>query len=218
MARAVGSSGLAVGGDLSPGMAAQASAAADHEGLSQVEVVVVDAQEPDFAATLRDGFDLLSASLVLDLLPDPVAALVRWRGLSRPGGRVGVATFGGPDLTWDPIDLLFEPYLPKPFRDARRSGKDGPFQSDRGVEGLFTAAGWAGARTAELALPVRFDGVDHWYRFTTSTGLRGFWGLVPEAEHPGIRDEACRIMGASAAPDGSVTFTQRVRYTLADNP
>ena len=51
-----------------------------------------------------------------------------------------------------------------------------------------------------------------------STGLRGFWGLVPEAELAGIRDEARRIMGATAAPDGSVTFTQRVGDTLARSP
>jgi ubiquinone/menaquinone biosynthesis C-methylase UbiE len=218
IARAVGPSGRAVGGDLSPDMVTQAAAVADREGLTQVEALVVDAQEPDLGGYLGDGFDLLSASLVLDLLPDPAAALVRWRGLARPGSRVGVSTFRRPDLTWDPVDRLFEPYVPQPFRDARRAGESGPFQSDTGVEGLFTDAGWADARTTTLALPVRFDDADHWYRFTMSTGLRGFWGLVPEAELAGIRDEARRIMGATAAPDGSVTFTQRVRYTLARSP
>jgi hypothetical protein len=80
---------------------------------------------------------------------------------------------------------------------------------------VFRAAGWADARTAELALPVRFEGADHWYRFTMSTGLRGFWGLVPEGDRAEIRDEACRIMAATAASDGSVGVTQRIRYTLA---
>jgi ubiquinone/menaquinone biosynthesis C-methylase UbiE len=215
IARAVGPSGRAVGGDLSRRMVAHAAAVADREGLSHVEVLVVDAQEPELGTSLGDGFDLMSASLVLDLLPDPIAALVRWRGLSRPGARVGVATFGGADLTWDPVDRLFEHYLPAQFRDARRAGDGGPFQSDAGVEAVFRAAGWADARTAELALPVRFEGADHWYRFTMSTGLRGFWGLVPEGDRAEIRDEACRIMAATAASDGSVGVTQRIRYTLA---
>ncbi len=218
IARAVGPSGSAVGGDLSPVMVARAAALAADEGLSQVEVLVLDAQEPDLDATVDEGFDLLSSSLVLFFLPDPVDALARWRSLARPGGRVGVSTFGGPDRTWHSIDSLFEPYLPPELVDARTTGAAGPFESDAGVEAMFTSAGWRDARSVELALPVRFDGPDHWYRFTMSTGQRGFWGLVPEDKRPGIRAAATRIIQEAAAPDGSVTFTQRVRYTLARNP
>ena len=94
----------------------------------------------------------------------------------------------------------------------------GPFESDAGVEEMFMSAGWRDARSVELALPVRFDGPDHWYRFTMSTGQRGFWGQVPEDERAGIRHAATRIIQEAAAPDGSVTFSQRVRYTLARNP
>lgn len=216
IARAVGSSGSAVGGDLSPAMVARAGALAADEGLSQVEVVVLDAQEPELEAMAR--FDLLSSSLVLFFLPDPVDALARWRSLVRPGGRVGVSTFGEPDRTWHSIDQLFEPYLPPLLVDARTTGAAGPFESHAGVEEMFTSAGWTDARSVELAFPVRFDGPDRWYRFSMSTGQRGFWGLVSEDERAGIREAATRIIQEAAAPDGSVTFTQRVRYTVARNP
>ena len=65
---------------------------------------------------------------------------------------------------------------------------------------------------------MRFEGPDHWYRFTMSTGQRGFWGLTPEDKRAGIREAATRIIEDAAAPDGSVTFTQGIRYTLARNP
>ncbi len=218
IAHAVGPTGSVVGSDLSPVMVAQAATLAAEEGLSQVEVLVGDAQEPDPSAAAGDGFDLLSSSLVLFFLPDPVAALTRWRELARPGGRVGVSTFAEPDPTWDRIDQLFRPYLPPQLLDARTTGKAGPFESDAGVEGLFTAAGWTDARSTDASVPVRFEGPDHWYRFTMSTGQRGFWGLTPEDKRAGIREAATRIIEDAAAPDGSVTFTQRVRYTLARNP
>jgi ubiquinone/menaquinone biosynthesis C-methylase UbiE len=218
IARAVGPTGAAVGGDLSPVMVAEATALAAEEGLGQVEVLVVDAQEPEPAGLGTEPYDLLSASLVLFFLPDPGGAVARWRELTRPGGRVGVSTFGPPDPTWRRIDALFEPYLPPQLLDARTTGIAGPFESNAGVEGLFTAAGWSDARSTETSVPVRFEGPDHWYRFTMSTGQRGFWGLTPEDKRAGIREAATRIIEEAADPDGSVTFTQGVRYTLARNP
>ena len=218
IARAVGPTGSAIGSDLSPVMVAEATALAAEEGLGQVEVLVMDAQEPALDGAGPAGFDLLSASLVLFFLPDPGAAVARWRELTRPGGRVGVATFGPPDPTWHSIDALFAPYLPPQLLDARTTGIAGPFESNAGVEGLFTAAGWSEARSVETSVPVRFEGPDHWYRFTMSTGQRGFWGLTPEDKRAGIREAATRIIQDAAAPDGSVTFTQGIRYTLARNP
>ena len=151
IARAVGPTGFAVGGDLSPVMVAHTTALAAEEGLNQVEVLVMDAQEPDLAEVAEDGFDLLSASMVLFFLPDPLEALARWRELARPGGRVGVATFGPPDPTWKSIDDLFQPYLPPQLLDARTSGAAGPFGSAAGVEGLFTTAGWSDPVSADVA-------------------------------------------------------------------
>jgi hypothetical protein len=130
---------------------------------------------------------------------------------------VGVSTFGVADPTWDRIDQLFRPYLPPQMLDARTTGAAGPFQSDAGVEGLFTAANWVEAWSAELVLPVRFESADQWYRFSMSIGQRGFWQQVPEAERADIRDEASGIIREAAEADGSVTFTQGIRYTLARN-
>ena len=218
LARRVGPSGYALGGDLSPRMVAQADALVREADLTNVDVRVLDAQEPELDGAAQRGFDLLSASLVLFFLPAPADAVRRWRALARPGGRVGVATFGRPDETWDRIDQLFQPYLPPQFQDARTTGQAGPFESDSGVEELFTRAGWVDAHSTAAAYPVRFDDADHWYRYTMSTGQRGFWQLTPEAERPRVRDEAYRILRDAAAADRSVTLTQRVRYTVARNP
>jgi hypothetical protein len=43
---------------------------------------------------------------------------------------------------------------------------------------------------------------------------RARWLAVPENERADVRAEAERRIASYAAPDGSVTFTQVVRYTL----
>lgn len=199
-------------------------ALAQTEGLRQVHVVEVDAQDPSaLADTGADamahdgtggGFDLIASSLVLFFLPDPAAALPRWRELLRPGGRVGVSTFADQNPAWSSVDDVFRPYLPPEMLDARTTGRTGPFASDEGVEGLFRDAGLVDVRTAHRPLAVRFEGADHWYRFSMSVGQRAFWHAVPESSRDQVRAEAARRIEALANDDGSVTFGQDIRYTL----
>jgi ubiquinone/menaquinone biosynthesis C-methylase UbiE len=214
-AAAVGAAGAAVGTDLSPAMVAAARAAAAARGLGNVEVLVDDAQAP---AVGGGPYDVLSSSLVLFFLPDPAAALAAWARLLRPGGRLGVTTFGPFDPRWEHVDAVFEPYLNPAMRDARTTGKRGPFASDAGVEALVAGAGYAAVRTVAGAVPVRFAGPEQWHAFSWSTAQRGMWLSVPEAERPRVRAEAERRLEAARQPDGAILFQQAVRYTLATRP
>ena len=131
IARAVGPTGSAVGGDLSPVMVAQSTALAAEEDLSQVEVLVVDAQEPELAESVPEGSTCSPRPSSSSSCPTPAR---RWPGGASWRGRVAesaVATFGPPDPTWNSIDALFAPYLPPQLLDARTSGAAGPFGSER---------------------------------------------------------------------------------------
>lgn len=218
IARRVGPSGAALGGDLSPRMVQACGALARDQGLANVTTRVVDAQTPDVAAVvaaLGGPADLLASSLVVFFLPDPRAALGRWVGLLRPGGRVGLTTFGDRDAVWADVDAVFDPYLPPHLLDARTSGTRGPFSSDAGVEALLRDAGFDGATTTHRRVTVRFDDAEHWYRFTMSVGQRAFWGFVPEDHRPAVKAEAFARLAAAAGPDGSVSVWQDARYTVA---
>lgn len=134
-------------------MVAAAADNAAREGLS-VEVMIGDAGDPDLPT---GSFDIVTASLVLFFLPKPDAALSAWGELLVDGGRIGVSTFGAYDAAWEPVDAIFEPYLPPDLRDARTTGKQGSFGSDEGVERLLVDAGFADVRTASGPVSVRFD-------------------------------------------------------------
>jgi SAM-dependent methyltransferase len=200
--------------DISSGMVEQARRLAAERGLDNVEVAVGDARDPHVDGTV----DAVASSLVLIFLPDPAAALRSWLSLLAPGGRLGVATFGTMDERWEHVDDVFTPHLPPQLRDARTTGKDGPFGSDAAMERLTADAGYADVRTVTLELPVRFADAEQWHAFTWSVGQRAMWLAVPEEQRADVRAEAERRIASYADADGSVTFTQTVRYTLASRP
>jgi ubiquinone/menaquinone biosynthesis C-methylase UbiE len=211
----VGPGGSAVGVDISAEMVEHARRGAAAAGLENVEVLVDDAQRPSLDEA---PFDALSSSLVLFFLPDPAAALAAWRPLLRPGGRLGVTTFGDIDPRWAHVDEVFAPYLPPQLRDARTSGTSGPFASDAGMAGLVREAGFVDVGTVTGSVPVRFADAGQWHDFSWSTGQRAMWVSVPEEERPTVRAQAEERLARWAAPDGSIEFEQRIRHTLGRAP
>lgn len=214
-AQAIGQHGLAVGIDISTGMVEHARRLALHAGLRNVECEVDDAQSP---ATVKGPFDTISSSLVLFFLADPLAALRNWRPLLKPSGRIGITTFGALDPRWAEVDEVFQPHLPPEMKDARTSGKEGPFASNEGVEKLFLNAGFSNVRTESATILVRFADAQHWYAFTWSVGQRMMWLAIPEPLRADVRKEAEARLAKYAEPDGSITFTQGIRKTFGIRP
>ena len=204
-----------VGVDISAGMAALARVAAAGRGLDQVEVVVGDAAEPPLPPA---SVDVVASSLVVFFLPDPQGALTRWATLLRPGGRLGISTFGPRDPAWVELDGVFAPYLPPELMDARTSGARGPFSSDAGVEGLLHAAGLVDVRTVTARVTAVCRDADHWYAFSTSHGQRAMWESVPAAQQAAVKEQAYAVLARTARPDGSIHLDQQVRYTLGAAP
>ncbi len=214
-ARQITGTGMALGVDISPAMVALARSALAAEGLSHAQALVGDAQAPALEA---GAFDALGSSAVLFFLPDPPAALTSWRAALRPGGRIGVSTFGPQDEAWRSVDDVFTPYLPTELLDARTSGARGPFSSDSGMEGLLLDAGFDEVATITVDLSVHFADADRWYAFSMSTGQRAMWAHVPADSRAKVRAEAERRLAAAADPGGGYLVHQQVRYTLGVRP
>ncbi|WP_395727806.1 class I SAM-dependent methyltransferase [Nakamurella sp.] len=212
LAAAVAPTGRTVGLDLAPRMVQAAAEGAARAGHS-VDVVIGDAQSPELPP---GSFDVVASSLVAFFLPDPAAAVRAWRHLLVDHGRLGVSTFGAFSPWWAQVDAVFAPFLPPAMLDARTTGTQGPFASDDGVEQLLADAGFGSVRTVGEVLPVRFDDVAHWYRWTMSTGQRFFWHLVPDEQHASVYAAAAAALDDTRhhTGDGRIGFDQRIRYTI----
>jgi ubiquinone/menaquinone biosynthesis C-methylase UbiE len=215
LARAVGQSGHVTGLDLAPGMIERLTADVAQRGLPQVDLHLMDASAPALPAA---SFDLLAASLVLFFLPDPAGALASWLELLKPGGRIGISTFGPQDENWVAVDEVFTPFLPQQMLDARTSGRVGPFASDDGVESLMVAAGFAEPRTVTMEVPVTFRDAEQWREWTFSHGMRGMWDAVPDDSRAEVLARAAGLLEQARDAGGPITLVQQVRYTLARRP
>lgn len=211
LARAVTPTGRAVGIDISPRMVELARFAADAAGVT-AQIEVGDAMEPPVEP---GSFDIVTASLVLFFLPDPAAALARWRTLLNDTGRLGVSSFGPYDERWrDSVDAALQAHAPEAVRDARTSGARGPFSSDAGMEALLRDAGFHDVRTVSSSVSPRFDDAEHWYRWSMSVGQRQFWMAIPPDAVDRVKADVFTAVEACRDESGAIGFDQQIRYTL----
>lgn len=207
----VGPTGSVTAIDLAPTMVELTRRDVQAKGLSTVDLHVMDASAPDLP---KDTYDVIASSLVLFFLGAPLEALRRWRELVKPGGRIGISTFGDRDEKWVLLDGVFAPYLPPFLRDARTTGARGPFASDEAVADLFTTAGLDQVQTTGEETVAALDGPQHWVQWSWSHGQRTMWEFVPEAERPTVEAQAVEILKTMQDTDGRIDLRQRVRYTV----
>ncbi len=207
LAEAVGEGGRVDAIDVAPGMVAHLVADTAH--LPQVTVTLDDATDPRPPGA---PYDVVVASLVLFFLPDPVAALTRWRGLMRPGGRLGVSTFQPWFGTWRALDALYREYSGEAYASASQQDM---FHGDQGVERALTLAGFGSPRTESQTHRVLFDDVDAWVRWSRAgTVMSGLWSRTPEADHPEILRRATALLEGSRDADGRIVLELSTRYTF----
>ena len=212
LASAVGDGGSVVGIDLSPRMVDATAADVAEAGLSWIEVRVGDAMAPEVPAS---SVDVVTSSLVLFFLPDPLAALRSWREVLVDGGRVGVSTFGPYDEQWrDNVDAALASFRPPEQRDARTTGTAGPFASDEGMEQLLVEAGFRDVRTVNTTISPRFDDAAHWKRWSMSVGQRQMWDAMPAELVPEVEAATFAAVERCRKDDGRFGFDQEIRLTL----
>ncbi|QKV98030.1 class I SAM-dependent methyltransferase [Streptomyces sp. NA02950] len=212
---AAGSGGEAIGIDLSPGMVARARERIADAGPDNAQAHTGDAETVDWGVpgpSATGTFDAVLAGISMFFFLDPVAAMVRYRELLNDGGRLALSWWGRPDPRWDAVFRASAPYG---GLSAHRLPDDSPFRSADALHTALEKAGYRSVETVEEACVTRFVGPGQWWRWVWSTAGRQFWESVPED----AREEATAAVDAELkklmAPDGSLTSSSKVRFTLA---
>lgn len=215
MLAAVGRQGHVTAVDLSPAMVELLRTAASDRAISNLDVQVGEAS-PDRLEPA--SFDVVTASLVLFFDPEPDPTLHRWLALLRPGGRLGVSTFGPTDAAWTAAEAVLLQYAPPALLDARTSGKVGHFASTASMTTLLRSAGALHVKSHDEPLEVVLPDAAAWRTWTMTLGLRQLWTAVPPADLDAVLTEVTAALEADRGEDGLLHLTQHVRYTVGTAP
>ncbi|MFI2241705.1 class I SAM-dependent methyltransferase [Streptomyces chrestomyceticus] len=219
-AEATGSTGSAIGVDLSSGMVERSREALREAGLTHAHAVVADAETIDWDAgehavppPANGSLDAVFAGISLFFFPHPHRAVARYRELLSPGGRLAISWWGRPDPRWDPVFAASAPY--GRGGSSHALPEDSPFRSVDALHTLLKEAGYASVETDEQQYVTRFRGVHQWWDWVWSTAGRMFWEGVPASSMERAKAAVDAELDRLRAPDGSLTNTSAVRFTVA---
>ncbi len=160
--------------DVSPTMIELAEADLRAEGVTDVDLRVMDAEHLGF----HDArFDVLTAAFALFFLPDPARAAAEFQRVLRPGGVVAVSTWGEEDERW-----TFEDDLLATAGSPRLRALQQPFDRADDVTELLDTAAFTDLQVHHEDAEIHFASTQEWWDWRWSFSGRGLLEqLAPEA-------------------------------------
>ena len=221
-AAAVGAAGHVVGIDIAPAMIEEARREVDRLELGNVELVVMDAEDPLFAP---GSFDYITGSFSIIFLPDSVAALTRFGKLLAPSGKIA---FTSPVFTHDTFPFL-PPLFTQIITDEILQHVPEEWQPHRLVERYYS---WLVERDAVPAAlgAASFDNVvihdepvqmvtgsgRDWVAWSRTQGMRLLWNNLPAQPRRELETSIIAELDSRRSADGLITVEMPVRYVIAD--
>jgi ubiquinone/menaquinone biosynthesis C-methylase UbiE len=156
LAKRVGPNGSVTATDFSPYMLYALRANADDAGLTNVQTKVCDAHDLDLFAD--ESFDLVTSRFGVMFLGELEKALAEIRRVLKPGGRIALMVWGGPD----PGSYFGTAALPFIKRLAEKPDPDGPspmrFAEPGKLVRIVEKAGYSDIEEKQLTLATPFQG------------------------------------------------------------
>jgi SAM-dependent methyltransferase len=214
-AELVAPGGTAIITDNADAMVEIARARAKEVGATNVEIRPMEAEWIDLPAA---SVDAVLCRWGYMLLADPEAALRETRRVLRPGGRVALSAWAGPEANpW--IALMGQTMIERGLVEPEPPGMPGPFAFARPglVEELLDAAGFEDVEVAPLDFAFHAPGLDEWWDHAIQTSgrfSRLVAGLSP-AEHYALRDAIDEAYAVYVRDDGTLEIPARALMAAA---
>ena len=189
-AERVGSDGYVLATDISSNILEFASAAAQEQGLTNVETRVMDGEE--LQELEEESFDAVISRVGLIYFPDQRRALTGMLRALKPGGKLAAVVYSTPEnnkFFSIPVSIIRRrAQLPPPL-----PGQPGPFSlGGSGVlEEVYWQAGFREARTEVVPSPLRLSSAAKCVRFERESfgALHQMLSGLPESERGAVWEE-----------------------------
>jgi ubiquinone/menaquinone biosynthesis C-methylase UbiE len=189
-AKRVGTIGYVLATDISKNILEFASAAAQAEGLTNVETRVMDGEELEELE--EDTFDAVISRVGLIYFPDQQRALTGMLRALKPGGKIAAVVYSTPEnnkFFSIPVSIIRRrAQLPPPL-----PGQPGPFSlGGNGVlEEAYRQAGFREVRTQIVPSPLRLPSAAECVRFERESfgALHQMLSGLPESERGAVWEE-----------------------------
>jgi SAM-dependent methyltransferase len=213
--RATAPTGQVTGIDLSTPMLQRAAATCTALRLSNVTLTRADATDPPYS----DGsFDVITGSMMIFLLSNPVRAVQALLRLLLPGGTLAFSWNIAEDPRWAPVIAAVDAYVPGGHGfDAVLHHP--PFTGIATVEAMLTDAGFTNVATLTETIETRYTGPRQWWAASWSQAPRVAWQHIPPSQRTAARSAAFRLLHVPGEPaDGSLIRRPVIGYTTARRP
>jgi SAM-dependent methyltransferase len=204
-----------VGVDISTEMLKAARRRVDAAELANVDLRTMDVSRLEFADA---SFDVAIASTVFQFVGYSPDALVEWRRVLVPGGRL-LLSLPVPGHTMGPLDDLMRDFFvrqPQPIQDAWTASGRLPWGTTLpNLMELCGATGFGSAQVEEHERTYTFANFDAWWDFQWTHGSRAFLVTLPDDAVVDMKREAESRLAATAMPTGEIPITFRSQICRA---
>jgi SAM-dependent methyltransferase len=214
-AELVAPGGKAIITDNAEAMIEAAKARAEEVGATNVEIRPMEAEWIDLPTA---SVDAVLCRWGYMLLADPEAALRETRRVLRPGGRVALAAWAGPDANpW--IAVMGRVMVERGLIEQPPADAPGPLAFGRPgrIEELLDVAGFDDIEVAPLDFAFHAASLDEWWEHSIAMSgsfSRVVGGLSP-AEHYALRDAVDAAYAPYVRDDGSLEIPARALMAAA---
>ncbi len=196
-AKCVGPSGQVVGIDVSSNMVRKAEEAVRQAGLTNCQVLKMDAEHLEFEDW---SFDAALGGFSLLFISSMEAALQEMRRVLRPGGCVGVSLWSKAPPPFDPAWKIFADQVRKYKVEVRMPQRVAYAPGE--VPAILAGAGFdqieIRTETIELVYPTEED----WWRFQLTMGSRAALYRLSEEQREQFKDEYLAQLRPLSRSDG----------------
>jgi SAM-dependent methyltransferase len=208
--------GTLITSDVAPEMLTAAQERAKELGITNVRFLQVDAESIDLPAASIDG---VLCRWGFMLLADPEAGVRETRRVLRPGGRVALAAWTGPDENlW--LSAAMRELAERGLTEPPDPATPGPFTwaQEGAIAETLDGAGFDDIDVDTVEFAMRYpEGFDGWWRasYDTSTFFRETVDGLDEAARNDLRAAIAERLARHSGPDDVLTVPARTWVAVA---